>query len=67
MSYNSKSYLAHEEQLQEPSIIVTGTRRRYSETSMAAKNRYFNGLSDAERSQLASEYEQEQEKLKYKS
>lgn len=67
MSFNSKAFLADRERLLEPSIIVSGTRRRYSETSMAAKNRYYNGLSDAERVQLAAEYEQEQEKLKYKS
>lgn len=64
MSFNSKAFLADRERLLEPSIIVTGSRRRYSETSMDAKNRYYNGLSDAERAQLAAEYEQEQEKNK---
>ncbi len=65
MSFNSKSYLAHEDRLQEPSIVVTGTQRRYTETSMAAKNRFYNQLTDAERDQLRQEYEYEQSKLKH--
>ena len=65
MSFNSKQYLDYSERQLDPSIIVTGTRRRYTETSMAAKNRFYNQLTDAEREQLAMEYEQEQNKLKY--
>ena len=66
MSFNSKQYLDYSERLLEPGSIVTGTHRRYTETSMAAKNRFFNQLTDTEREQLAVEYEQEQNKLKYK-
>jgi len=65
MSFNSAAFLSDRERLLEPGIIVTGTQRRYKETSMAAKSRFFNQLTDAEREQLAREYEQEQQKLKY--
>jgi len=65
MFYNSAAFLADRERLLEPGIIVTGTQRRYKETSMAAKNRFYNQLTDAEREQLAREYEDEQNKLKY--
>jgi len=65
MSYNSAAFLSDRERLLEPSIIVTGTQRRYKETSMAAKNWFYNQLTDAEREQLAREYEYEQNKLKY--
>ena len=66
MSYNAKQYLAHEERLLEPSIIVRGTRRRYTETSMAAKNRWIDSLSPEEREQLAQDYEEEQRKNDYR-
>ena len=66
MSYNAKQYLAHEESLLEPSIIVRGTRRRYTETSMAAKNKWLDGLSEDERVQLAREAEEEQRKNDYR-
>jgi len=65
MSFNSKQYLADRERLLEPGIIVTGTQRRYKETSMAAKNKFYNQLTDVEREQLRREYEDEQNKLKY--
>jgi hypothetical protein len=65
MSYNSKQYLAYEERLLEPGIIVTGTQRRYKETSMSAKNRFYNQLTDAEREQLAKEYEYGQQKKQF--
>lgn len=66
MSYNAKQYLAHEEGRLEPSIIVRGTRRRYTETSMAAKNKWLDGLSEDERVQLAREAEEEQRKNDYR-
>lgn len=66
MSYNAKQYLAHEERLLEPSIIVRGTRRRYTETSMAAKNRWLDGLTAEQRVQLAREAEEEQRKNDYR-
>jgi len=66
MSFNSKQYLAHEERLLEPSIIVRGTQRRYTETSMAAKNKWLDGLSQDERVQLAREAEEEQRKNDYR-
>lgn len=66
MSFNSKAFLADRERLLEPGIIITGTQRRYKETSMAAKNKFYNSLTDAERQQLAIEYEEEQNKLKHK-
>ncbi len=66
MSFNSKAYLAHEDRLQEPSIVVTGSQRRYTETSMAAKNRFYNRLTDTEREQLRQEYEYEQSKNNYR-
>jgi len=65
MSFNSAAFLADRERLLEPSIIVTGTQRRYKETSMAAKNRFYNQLTDVEREQLAREYEYEQQKKQH--
>ena len=66
MAFNGKAFLEYSERLLEPEIIVRGTQRRYTETSMAAKNRFFNQLTDSEREQLAREYEEEQTKLKHK-
>lgn len=66
MSYNAKQYLAHEERLLEPSIIVRGTRRRYTETSMAAKNRWLDGLTAEQRKRLADDVEEEQRKNDYR-
>lgn len=66
MSYNAKQYLAHEESRLEPSIIVRGTQRRYTETSMAAKNRWLDGLTAEQRVQLAREAEEEQRKNDYR-
>ena len=66
MSYNAKQYLAHEERLLEPSVIVRGTQRRYTETSMAAKNRWLDGLTAEQRVQLAREAEEEQRKNDYR-
>lgn len=62
MSYNAKQYLAHEERLLEPSIIVRGTRRRYTETSMAAKNRWLDGMTAEQREQLARDAEEEEQR-----
>lgn len=67
MSYNAKQYLAHEERRMEPdSVIIRGNRRRYTETSMAAKNRWIDSLSPEEREQLARDYEEETNKNKYR-
>ena len=66
MSYNAKQHLAHEERRLEPSVIVLGTQRRYTETSMAAKNRWLDGLSAEQRVQLAREAEEEQRKNDYR-
>ena len=66
MSYNAKQYLAHEERLSGPSVIVRGTQRRYTETSMAAKNRWLDGLTAEQRVQLAREAEEEQRKNDYR-
>lgn len=66
MSYNAKQYLAHEERLLEPSIIVRGTQRRYTETSMGAKNKWLDGLTAEQRVQLARESEEEQRKNDYR-
>lgn len=66
MSYSAKQYLLHEERRLEPGIIVHGTQRRYKETSMAAKNKWLNGLTPEQREYLRNEYEQESEKNKYR-
>lgn len=67
MSYNAKQYLAHQERLLEPdSVIIRGNRRRYTETSMAAKNRWLDGLTAEQRVQLAREAEEEQRKNDYR-
>ena len=67
MAFNGKAFLEYSERLLEPGIIVRGTQRRYTETSMAAKNRFFNQLTDADREQLRMEYEEEQTKLNFRS
>lgn len=66
MSYNAKQYLAYEERCLEPSIIVRGTQRRYTETSMAAKNKWLDGMTAEQRVQLAREAEEEQRKNDYR-
>lgn len=67
MAFNGKAFLEYSERLLEPGVIVRGTQRRYSETSMGAKNRFFNQLTDAEREQLLREYVDEQTKLNFRS
>ena len=66
MSYSSKQYLAYEELRMEPDSVIRTGNRRWHETSMAAKNRYFNQLTDKEREQLAMEYEDEQIKNQHR-
>lgn len=66
MSYSAKQYLAHEERRLEPSIIVTGTRRRYTESTQAAKNRWLDSLTPDQREQLAREYEEETNKNQHR-
>lgn len=67
MSFNSKQYLSHEEHLLEPdSVIVTGNYRGHREKTMTAKNKWLDGLSDADREQLAKEWEYEQSKNEYR-
>jgi len=67
MSFNSKQYLSHQERLLEPgSVIVTGNYRRHTEKTMTDKNKWLDGLSDAERAQLAKEWEEEQSKNNYR-
>lgn len=66
MSYSAKQYFDYEERRMEPSIIVTGTRRRYTETAMAAKNRWLSELTTEQRAQLEREYEEETNKNQYR-
>ena len=67
MSYNSKAYLAYEERRLEPSIIVTGTHRRYQPlTSQQGKNRWIDSLTAEQREQLAREYEEETNKNQHR-
>jgi hypothetical protein len=67
MSLNSKQYLAHEERRMEPeSVLVKGTRRRYSEAAMADKNKWLDSLTPDEREQLAREQEYETNKNQYR-
>lgn len=66
MSFNSTAFLADRERLLEPdSVIRTGSYRRYTETSMAAKNKWYDGLAPEEREQLRLEAEYEDQKRIY--
>lgn len=66
MSFSSKAYLADRERLLEPdSVIRTGSYRRHTETSMAAKNRWYDGLTPEQRDQLRVEAEYEEQKRIY--
>lgn len=67
MAFNGKAFLEYSERLLEPGVVVRGTQRRYTETLMSAKNRFFNQLTDADREQLRMEYEEEQTKLNFRS
>jgi hypothetical protein len=68
MSFNSKQYLTHAENIATGTVIATGTYRRYQEsTAMADRNAWFASLSDAQREELRREAEYEQSKLKYTS
>lgn len=66
MSFNSKAFLADRERLLEPELL-RGNYRGHGElrTSMADKNAWLNSLNDAERQQLAAEYDYEQSKKQY--
>lgn len=67
MSFNSTAFLADRERLLEPdSVIRTGSYRRYTETSMAAKNKWYDGLAPEQREQLMVEAEYEQTKNEYR-
>lgn len=68
MSFNSKAYVAYEERRLEPdSVIVTGNYRRHTETSMAAKNRWLDSLTDDEREKLREDTETEYKNDKYET
>lgn len=67
MGYNGKAFLAYQESLLEPGTRLVKGSRRNRETSMAARNKYFEQLTDADRDKIRQEYEQEQLKLKYRS
>lgn len=56
MSFNSKAYLAYEERLQEPGIIVKGSYRRHKETpAWKVKQDWINSLSLEQQQQLIDE------------
>ena len=64
MSYNSKQYLTHAENIATGTVVVTGTYRRHK--PVTDKNVWYNNLTDAEREQLRREAEYEQSKNEYR-
>ena len=59
MSFSSKQYLAYEERRLEPEAVIrTGNSRRHT-TTMAAKNKWVDSLTDEQRERLRRDHENE--------
>ena len=66
MSFSSKAYLTHAENIATGTNVVTGTNRRHKEiTTRQAINKWLNGLTDVERVRLSEEADYEQQKLNF--
>ena len=66
MSFSSKAYLTHAENLATGTVIAIGSHRRHKEiTTRQAINKWLNGLTDVEREQLRIESDYEQQKLNF--
>jgi len=68
MSFSSKAFLSDREAIATGLYLypITTGYRRQQETSMAARNKYFNQLTDADREQMRLEADYEQKKNDYR-
>jgi len=65
MGFNARAYLADRERLLDPEPIHGTKSRGKGETSQAAKNSWFNSLTDADRERLREEAEQQYKNIRY--